>query len=91
LGHFVGFFVVVVLCCFPLFCFSLFPLWWDNDRTTFEMPSPALEAEELTPKLLRLKLYYIRTWRFFFIYLFFIFIFYFQSSVSLMPVQLTVD
>jgi hypothetical protein len=69
--------------CFVLFCFvyvSFFPLWWDNDRTTSETPSPGLEAEGRTPKLLRLKLYYIWTWRFFFhlfIYLFF------QSSLYL--------
>jgi hypothetical protein len=58
--------------CFPLFGFGFFPLWWDNDRTTSESPSPGLQAEGLTLKLLRLKLYCIWTWRFF-IFLFFIF------------------
>jgi hypothetical protein len=58
----VGFFFV--LCCVVLFCFSFFPLWWDNDRTTSETPSPGLEAEGWTPKLLRLKLYCIWTWKF---------------------------
>jgi hypothetical protein len=60
LGHFVGFFC----CCFGFLVF--FPLWWDNDRTTSETPSPGLEAEGLTPKLLRLKLYCIWTGDFFF-------------------------
>jgi hypothetical protein len=79
LGHFVGLF------CFVLFSFGLlflgfFPLSWDNDRTTSETPSPGLEGEGLTPKLLRLKLYCIWTWRFFF----HLFIFYFfQSSLCL--------
>jgi hypothetical protein len=64
LGHFVVFF------CFVLF--SFFHLWLDNSRTTSETPSPGLETEGLTPKLLRLKLYCIWTWRFIylFIYLF---------------------
>jgi hypothetical protein len=48
------------------FCFYFcFPLWWNNDRTTSETPSLGLEAEGLTPKLLRLKLYCIWTWNFF--------------------------
>jgi hypothetical protein len=83
-----GFFV---LFCEVLFYFgfsSLFPLWWDNHRTTSEAPSPRLEAEGQTPKLLRLKLYCIWTWRFFS----FFFLYFFKPvSVSLMPVQLTVD
>jgi hypothetical protein len=72
LGYFVVFF----------FCFLFFfPLWWDNIRTTYETSSPGLEAEGLTPKLLRLKLYCIWTWGFFF----------YPFSVSLMPFKLTVD
>jgi hypothetical protein len=73
------------LWCFILFglvWFGFFPLWWNNNRTTSETPSPGLEAEGLTPKLLRLKLYCIWTWRFFFLN---------PLSVFLMPVQLTVD
>jgi hypothetical protein len=76
------FFFLCVLFCFVWFGF--FPLWRDN-RTTSETPSSGLEAEGQTTKLLRLKLYCIRTWRFFFL-LFFIhfFIFYFfQSSLCL--------
>jgi hypothetical protein len=72
---------------FVCFVFSLFPLWWDNDRTTSETPSPGLEAEKLTPKLLRLKLYWTWTWRFFFhlfiFYFYYFIIFYFQSSLCL--------
>jgi hypothetical protein len=61
-----GYFVV-----YSLFCFVLFPLWWENDRITSETPSPGLKAEGLTPKLLRLKLYCIWTWEFsFFLILF---------------------
>jgi hypothetical protein len=112
LGHFV---VVVVFFLFYFWLFAvpfyfIFPLWWDNYRTTTEAPSPGLEAEGWTSELLRLKLYCIWTWRFFhfyviyflfyFIYLYFfhllififiLFIFYFQSSVTLMSFQLTVD
>jgi hypothetical protein len=54
--------------CFFFFWFGffgIFPFWWDNDRTTSETPSPELEAEGRTPKLLRLKLYCIWTWIFF--------------------------
>jgi hypothetical protein len=62
------------LCGFFFFCVALFyfmlPLWWDNYRTTSEAPSPGLEAEGWTPKLLRLKLHCIWTWRFFFKFLF---------------------
>jgi hypothetical protein len=91
LGHFMGFFGFVLYCA-VLFYF-IFPLWWDNNRTTSEAPSPGLEAEGWTPKLLRLKRHCLWSWRFFlhiffsFIYIFFIFIlifilfiFYFQSS-----------
>jgi hypothetical protein len=71
LGHF----VVFLLFCVVLFWFGLvlvfFPLWWDNDRTTSETPSPGLQAEGLTPKLLRLKFYCIWTWRFFFSFIHF--------------------
>jgi hypothetical protein len=55
--------------CFFYFVFWFFPLWWDNDRTTSETLSPGLEAEGLTPKLLRLKLYCIWTLGFFFLIL----------------------
>jgi hypothetical protein len=95
------------LFCAVLFYFgfsSLFTLWWDNHRTTSEALSAGLEAEGWTPKLLRLKVYCIWTWRFFFMYIYFFhlsFYFYFDLfliffifnplSVSLMPVQLTVD
>jgi hypothetical protein len=76
------------LCGAFLYCFVLFGffhLWWDNNRTTSETPSPGLEAEGLTPKLLKLILNCIWTWRIFY---FFIFIFYFiylfsQSSLCL--------
>jgi hypothetical protein len=72
-----------VLVWFVLFGF--FPLWWDNDRTTSNTSSPGLEAEGLTPKLLRLKLYCIWTWRFFyfFIFLLFFLILFFFSILSL--------
>jgi hypothetical protein len=61
-----------VFFCFALFYF-LFVLFLfyspliDNDRTTSETLSPGLEAEGLTPKLLRWKLYCILTWGFFLI------------------------
>jgi hypothetical protein len=71
--------IFFVLCCFVLFCFVFifFLHWWDNDRTISETPSPGLEDVGLTPKLLRLKLYYIWTWRLFF------HLFFFQSSLCL--------
>jgi hypothetical protein len=94
LGHFVGFFWVFLFCA-VLFYFIL-PLWWDNYRTTSEAPSPGLESEGWTSKLLRLKLHCIWTWRFFYIFFFFhlliffifilvfiLFIFYFQSFLCL--------
>jgi hypothetical protein len=59
-----GYFVVF---CFV--CLFVFPLWWDNDRTASQTPSPGLEAEGLTPKLIRMKLYCIWTWGFFFLIL----------------------
>jgi hypothetical protein len=74
--------------CGAFFCF-FFPLWWDNNRTTSETLSPGLEAEGLTQKWLRLKLYCIWTWKFFiFLLLFshlfiFIYLFIFQSSLWL--------
>jgi hypothetical protein len=75
LGHFVVFFVLV---CFGLVWFGFCPLWWDNDRTTSESPSPGLQAEGLTPKLLRLKLHCIWTRRIFYFLLFlFLFIFFY--------------
>jgi hypothetical protein len=88
---------VFIFVCVVLFCFL--PLLWNNDRTTSETPSPGLEAKNLTPKLLRLKLYCIWTWRFFFHLFIFYFYFYFcflffifnPLSISLMPVQFTVD
>jgi hypothetical protein len=58
-----------------------FPLWWDNSRTSSQTPTPELEDEGLTPKLLRLKHYCIWTWGFSFFFLF-----YYPLSVSLMPV-----
>jgi hypothetical protein len=58
-----GYFGVFLFVCF-VFCF--FSPWWDNN--TSETPSPGLQAEGLAPKLLRLKLYCIWTWRFFFIF-----------------------
>jgi hypothetical protein len=60
--------LLLFLLCAVLFYF-VFPLWWDNYRTTTEAPSPGLEAEG-TPKLLRLKLYCIWTWRFFLLLLY---------------------
>jgi hypothetical protein len=54
LGHFVGFFFGG--CSFVLLYAS--PLMRQH-RTTSETPSPALEAEGRTPKLLRLKLHCI--------------------------------
>jgi hypothetical protein len=79
LGTICGFSFFV--CYFALFCvFGFFPLLWDNDRTTSETPSPGSEAKGLTPKLLRLKLYCVWTWRIFsFIYD----LFFFQSSLCL--------
>jgi hypothetical protein len=68
LGTLCGFFLV--LFCAVLFYF-IFPLWRDNYRTTSEAPSPGLEAEGRTPKLLRLKLHCIWTWRIFLIYIYF--------------------
>jgi hypothetical protein len=64
------------LLCFGFFLFfffSFFSFWWDNERTTSETPSPGLEAEGLTQKLLRLKHYCIWPWRFFFIFILFFF------------------
>jgi hypothetical protein len=68
--------------------FGFFPFWWDNDRTTSQTPSPVLEAEDLTSKLLRLKHYCIWTWRFFYFFIFyfyyyFYFLFYFVSQSTL--------
>jgi hypothetical protein len=89
----------VFLFCVILFYF-IFPLWWDNHRTTSGAPSPGLETEEWTPKLLRLKLYCIWTWRFkkciyiyIYIYSFICFLFFIFNplSISLMPFQLTVE
>jgi hypothetical protein len=55
-----GYFVVCFFVCFFVLFFGVFfPLSRDNDRTTSETPSPGLQAEGLTPKLLRLKLYCI--------------------------------
>jgi hypothetical protein len=79
------------LLCFVFFLlFNFFSFWWDKDRTTSETPSPGLEAEGLTPKLLRLKVYCIWTWRFLkkillFLFLIFIYSFYFflLSSICL--------
>jgi hypothetical protein len=68
---------------FALVWFGFFPLWWDNDRTTSETPSPGLEAEGLTPKLLRLKLYCIWTWRFLNYFYFYFISFFSQSSLCL--------
>jgi hypothetical protein len=50
--------------------YLFFPLWWDNDRTTTQTPTPGLDAEGLTPKLLRQKPYCIWTWESFFFFLF---------------------
>jgi hypothetical protein len=62
------------LCCVLVFLLVwFFPFWWDNDRTTSKTPSPEFEAEGLTPKLLRLKLYCIWTCRFLKIFILFIF------------------
>jgi hypothetical protein len=68
---------------FGLVWFGFSPLWWDEDRTTSETPSPGLEAQGWTPKLLRLKLYWIWTWRFFFFYYHFFLIFIVISILSL--------
>jgi hypothetical protein len=90
-------FLFVCLFVFSfLFFFCFFPLWWDNNRTTSETPYPGLEAEGLTPKLLKLKIYCIWTWRFFnfftyfflilflFLFLFiYLFIYFSQSSLCL--------
>jgi hypothetical protein len=86
LGHYVEFYCIV-LFCFVLFCF--FPLWWNNDRTISETPSPGLEAVGLTPKLIRLKLHCIWTWRVFF-HLFIIYFFFNPFFVSLMLFQHTI-
>jgi hypothetical protein len=66
-----GFFCFV-LCSFVLFYFS--PLR-DNYRTTSEAPSPGLQAEGWTTKLLRIKLHWIWTWRISFIFILFIYSF----------------
>jgi hypothetical protein len=96
-----------ILFCKLLFYFGfsrLLPLWWDSHRTISEAPYPEMDGEGQTPKLLRLKRYWIWTWRFYiciyciywFIY-FYLFIYYYllffifnPLSFSLMPVQLTV-
>jgi hypothetical protein len=63
------------LCvCAVLFHF-MSPLWWDNYRTTSEAPSPGLQAEGWTPKLLRLKFHCIWTWRLLFFIFHFLFCF----------------
>jgi hypothetical protein len=68
----------VFFCVCAVLFYVMLPLWWDNYRTTSEAPSPGLEAEEWTPKLLRLKLHCIWTWRICFIIIFFYFVlFYF--------------
>jgi hypothetical protein len=78
------FFLFFFLLCAVLFYF-VFPLWWDNYRTTAEARSPGLEAEGRTPKVLRLKLYCIWIWRFFLIFLIFnliLFIYFFLIYLS---------
>jgi hypothetical protein len=69
---------LLLLFCAVLF-YLMFPLWWDNYWTTYEAPSPELETEGWTPKLLILKLHCIWTWRFLLLFLFFIYflLFYF--------------
>jgi hypothetical protein len=78
-------FVVFFLFCFGGFGLVFFPLWWDNDGTTSDTPSPGLEAEGLPPKLLRLKLYCIELGDFFyfFIFYFILFIYYFYFYLFL--------
>jgi hypothetical protein len=67
--------------------YFMFPLWWDNYRTTSEAPSPGLEAERRTPKLLRLKLHCIGTWSFFYflfcfiLFYLYIYIFFFHLLI----------
>jgi hypothetical protein len=68
LGHFVVFFSFL-LFCFIWFFPSLMRQWQNSSET----PTPGLEAEGLMPKLLRLKLYCIWTWRFFYYLFYFIF------------------
>jgi hypothetical protein len=58
-------------CCVFFFFFCFYSFSWDNDRTTSQTPSPELGAEGLTPKLLRLELYCMWTWRFLKIILFY--------------------
>jgi hypothetical protein len=65
------------LFCAVLFYF-IFPLWWDNYRTTSEAPCPGLEAEGRTPKLLDWNFIAFELGDFLFIYLFI-----FQSSLCL--------
>jgi hypothetical protein len=81
------FFSFFIMFCFVLFLLLLlFFLWWDNDRTITQTPTPGLEAEGVTPELLRLKLYCIWTWDFFsFLSFFFclLFIFHCLSNACL--------
>jgi hypothetical protein len=50
LGTLCGFLFFLVVCGFVHF---MLPLWWDNYRPTSEAPSPELETEGQTTKLLR--------------------------------------
>jgi hypothetical protein len=59
-------FVFCLFFLFVCFIFCFFPFWCDNDRTTSETLSPGLQTKGLKPKLLRMKLYCIWTWGFFF-------------------------
>jgi hypothetical protein len=61
------FYFLIIFFSFLLLLF--FPLWWDNDRLTTQTPTPGLDAEGVTPELLRLKLYCIWTWDIFFFFL----------------------
>jgi hypothetical protein len=73
----------VFLFCVVLFSFvflSFSTLWWDKNRTTSVTPSLGLEAEKLTPKLLRLKLYCIWTWSFY-LFIYYFYFFYFLFSI----------
>jgi hypothetical protein len=103
LGHFVVF--LLLLFCAVLFCFffvlffsPLMRQWqnyvWDiiSRIGGWGMNTKIIKTETLLH--LNLEIFFnIYLKNFFFIYFYFylLFIFYFQSSVSLMPIQLTVD
>jgi hypothetical protein len=97
LGHFVVFFCLFVLCCFVWFGLVFFPIWWDNYRNYFWDNTSRIGGWGTNTKSIKTETLLHLTWRslfFYFLFNLFYYFFHFFSnplSVSLMPVQLTID